>query len=231
MTIGLLELDHVSRRYRDMGVPDYRELFEDLLGAELRPYDVVAGELPSSADECDGWIATGSRQSVYDQLDWIPSAAAFVRDVRDAERPYVGICFGHQLLAWALGGTVEKAAYGWGAGVRTLQVVRSEPWMDPPARQLRLHHMHQDQVTSVPDGGVVLACADHCEVAMFRVGDRMLGMQAHPEFTAAYARALIETRVDLIGEERSNEALASIDDPTDDRIAAEWMASFLGCAT
>ena len=231
MAVGLLELDHVSERYRAMGTDDYRGLFEKLLGVELRAYDVIAGELPDAADECDGWIATGSRHSVYEDLAWISAAAELVRDIRDAELPFVGVCFGHQLLAWALGGTVERAGSGWGVGVRTLEIVRSEPWMEPPAPRLRLHHMHQDQVTAMPEGGVVLACADHCEIAMFQVGDRMVGMQAHPEFTVAYAKALIDDRVERIGTELATEALASLDDPTDEAVAAQWMAAFLGRAS
>lgn len=225
MRIGLLECDHVDDRHRGIG-GDYRDYFERLLGREVAPYDAVGGELPSSPDECDAWLATGSRHSAYERLPWIDATAAFLRDVHDAARPFVGICFGHQLLARALGGTVERAATGWGAGVRPVDVVRAEPWMDPPRPAVRLHFLHQDQVTAVPDGAAVLACAGHCEIAAFRVG-RMLGIQAHPEFTAPYAEALITERTGRIGADRTAGALASLATPTDEGVVARWLNSFL----
>lgn len=226
MRIGLLECDHVSARFRSI-TGDYAEMFAALLpGVELVPYDVIGGQQPGSPTECDGWLATGSRHSVYEDLEWISDTAAFVRTVATAGVPFVGVCFGHQLLAHALGGTVEKAASGWGAGIRRLDVVQTEPWMQPVQENCHLHFMHQDQVTRAPDGAVVLACADHCEVAMFRVG-AMLGVQAHPEFTVAYAEALLTDRTERIGGERVGEALASLTVPTDEAVVARWVASFL----
>ncbi|MDQ1372823.1 MAG: hypothetical protein QOJ09_161 [Actinomycetota bacterium] len=226
MRVGLLECDHVSARFRDH-VGDYVDLFGALLPeVDLVPYDVVNGVVPADPAECDGWLATGSRHSVYDDLGWIGPTVQFMRDARDAEVPFVGVCFGHQLLAHALGGTVEKAACGWGAGVRRLDVVRAEPWMQPARDQCHLHFMHQDQVTKAPDGAVVLGCADHCEVAMFRVG-AMLGVQAHPEFTVAYAEALLTDRTERIGGDRAAEALASLATSTDEAVVGRWVASFL----
>ena len=227
MRVGVLECDHVDERYRDV-TADYTELFRALLpGVELVPYDVINGVLPGRPDECDGWLATGSRHSVYEDLDWIRETAAFVRTVRDAEVPFVGVCFGHQLLAHALGGVVERSPRGWGAGILHIDVLRHEAWMDPPKERCHLHFMHQDQVVRAPEGAVVLGCADHCEVAMFRVGGTMLGVQAHPEFTVAYAEALLSDRVARIGGDRADQALASLTTPTDEAVVARWMAGFL----
>src|SRR4051794_36622829 len=104
-------------------------MFSELLDVELVPFDVVNGVLPSSPDECDGWLAGGSRFSVYDDRPWIHSTSAFVRKVRDAGAPYVGICFGHQLLAHALGGRTEKASVGWGVGA-----IDTNYESDPPTK-------------------------------------------------------------------------------------------------
>ena len=225
--IGLLECDHVDERFRDV-TDDYATLFATLLpDVELVPFDVINGQLPKQADECDGWVATGSRHSVYEDLEWIKATGAFIRDVRDAEVPFVGVCFGHQLLAHGLGGEVRRLDGGWGAGIHQLDIVRREPWMEPAADACRLHFMHQDQVVRAPDGAVVLGCAPHCEVAMFRVGDAMLGVQAHPEFTVAYAEALLSDRTDRIGGDQAAAALASLTTPTDEAIVARWMARFL----
>jgi len=80
---------------------------------------VIGGTIPTAPDECDGWLATGSRHSVYEDLDWIAATGAFIDKVRAASVPFVGICFGHQLLAHFTGGRTEKAA-GWGVGAHDL---------------------------------------------------------------------------------------------------------------
>jgi GMP synthase-like glutamine amidotransferase len=231
--IGLLECDHVDERYRPLS-GDYRDMFAALLAAfgdiALVNYDVVNGQLPADPRECDGWLATGSRKSAYDDDEWIHRTAGFVRAVAATAVPFVGICFGHQLLAQALGGTVERADSGWGAGILQLEVVRDEPWMQPTMRDARLHFMHQDQVVKLPDDAEVQCSAEHCEVAMFTVGDTMLGIQAHPEFTSAYAEALLTDRTERIGGDKAASALLSLTQPTDEAIVAQWITRFLAQA-
>ena len=228
MRVGLLECDHVGERLRHLS-GDYADMFGALLGdLELLPFDVCNGELPDVPDQCDAWLCTGSRRSVYDDDEWIEPARQFVRDVGHAGVPFVGICFGHQLLADALGGSVEKSNYGWGAGIHAVQVTATERWMQPRQDRLRLHFMHQDQVVRPPEDAVVLGCTDHCSVAMFRVGETMLGMQAHPEFTVPYAGALLADRTERVGGDRAEEARRSLTTPTDEAVAARWLTSFLG---
>jgi GMP synthase-like glutamine amidotransferase len=203
-------------------------MFAALFGdVQLQPFDVCQGELPSAPDQCDAWLCTGSRRSVYDTDGWIEPAAQFVRDVRVACVPFVGVCFGHQLLAHALGGRVEKSGYGWGAGIHAVRVVRSEPWMQPTQDRLNLHFMHQDQVTRAPNDAVVMGCSDHCDVAMFGVGETMVGIQAHPEFTVPYADALLADRTERVGGDRAEEARRSFTTPTDEAVVARWLTSFL----
>ncbi|MEA3020148.1 MAG: hypothetical protein QOI47_1672, partial [Actinomycetota bacterium] len=94
--IGLLECDHVDDRYTSIG-GDYFDMFATLLpSVDLVRYDAIHGELPTSPDECDGWVATGSRHSAYEDLPWIRRLGSFVTDARSAQVPFVGICFGHQ---------------------------------------------------------------------------------------------------------------------------------------
>jgi GMP synthase-like glutamine amidotransferase len=112
-------------------------------------------------------------------------------------------------------------------GVLPLQILSSEAWMQPPRSEVRLQHMHQDQVQRLPEGSVVLARSAHCEVGMFRVGETMLGIEAHPEFTPEFAAALIRARREHIGPEKSEAALRSVRDPNDGPLVGRWIARFL----
>lgn len=221
MRIGLLECDHVDDRFRAID-GDYTDMFAALLDVDLVPYDAVNGVLPSSPDECDGWLAGGSRFSVYDDAPWIHALSGFVRDVRDAGAPFVGICFGHQLLAHSLGGRTEKASVGWGAGA-------IDTWMNPTQSDALLLYMHHDQVIALPDGAKVLGHTDHCPIAMLRVGP-MLGVQAHPEFSVDFVGALLDARVDRIGPDATARAKASLErvgDAKDADMLGRWIVRFL----
>jgi GMP synthase-like glutamine amidotransferase len=216
--VGLLECDHVDDRYVGIG-GDYADMFEALLpSVDLVRYDAINGALPARPDECDGWVATGSRFSAYDDAAWISALGAFVREVHDADIPFVGICFGHQVLAHFTGGRCEKAATGWGVGAHDL--VSGEA--------ARLLYLHQDQVTALPPDGVTVASADHCPNAVITVGARMLGIQAHPEFPGEYVEALLHAREERIGHDVVEAALASLDAPRDEDVAAAWMLRTLG---
>ena len=219
--IGLLECDHVDERLASIA-GDYRDMFGRLLsphGLDLTPVDARNGTLPSGPTDFEGYVITGSRLSAYDDEPWIQELSAFVRDVAGAEVPVIGICFGHQLLAHALGGEVRKATSGWGVGPHEVAGTDGANWV--------LQFMHQDQVIRVPDNGRVVGASDHCPVAMMQVGDRVLGIQAHPEFGAAYVDALMATRIERIGAERVEAARQALTTPTDHEAVAASMAAFL----
>ena len=227
MDIGLVECDDVAGRFAHIK-GGYREMFAALLPeARFTYYRAYEGELPASPDACDAWLCTGSRYSAYDTMPWVGALAQFIRDVRESKQPFVGICFGHQMLAQALGGEVAKAEQGWGVGVLDLEVLKPEPWMQPAKPLVRIQHMHQDQVQRLPPGSVVLGRSAHCEIGMFRVGETMLGIEGHPEFTAEFAAALIRARRERIGAERSDAALKTVNEPNDGLLVGRWIARFL----
>lgn len=235
MKIGLLQCDHVAERFQHIA-GDYPAMFGALFQryapeTTLTPYAVCDDEWPGTVDECDAYLTTGSRFSVYDDVPWIHRLKAFVRQLHEAGKPYVGICFGHQMLAEALGGRVAKAPTGWGVGVHACEITQTDNCMQPPLHQCRLQYMHQDQVLQLPANAVVLGSSAHCPVAIFRVGQQMLGLQAHPEFTADYSRALLHDRRARIGHERTQLALDSLNQPTDEAVVVQWIAAFLRQAT
>jgi GMP synthase-like glutamine amidotransferase len=234
MQIGLLQCDHVAARFQARA-GDYPQMFGALFERfapehTLVPFDVCNDVWPASLDACDAYLCTGSRWSVYDDIAWIHTLKQFVRQARDADKPFVGICFGHQMLAEALGGKVEKAATGWGVGVQAVEFFQTESWMQPPQTRLRLQYMHQDQVLRLPDEAVVLGHSSHCPNAVLRIGTTLLGIQAHPEFTAAYGTALLHDRRERIGTQKVEQALASLRQPTDAELATSWIAHFLAQA-
>jgi GMP synthase-like glutamine amidotransferase len=229
--IGLIECDDVAGRFPGIE-GGYREMFKALLAPQipalrLSYYEAHQGRLPRSPSDCDAWLCTGSKHSVYDEQNWIDELAAFIDRIAHARVPFVGICFGHQMLAHALGGEVARAPGGWGVGVLEAEVLQREPWMEPPRTTLRLHHMHADQILRLPKRSVVLARSPHCDVEMFRVGESMLGIEGHPEFAAQFAAALIRSRAADIGAERAALALESLEQPDDGVLVGHWIALFL----
>lgn len=230
--IGLLVCGHVHAEAREIG-GDYPELFTTMLApfdVDVVSFDATEGALPTSVDECAGWLTSPSRSSVIDGDPWISELAAFIRAAVEAEQPFAGMCFGHQLLATTFGGAVERSPNGWGAGAKTFEVVTTRPWMDPPLDRFRLIASHEDQVTRLPDGAHLLASADYCPIAAFELGSRAIGIQPHPEFTAPLSRRLCELRVELMGAEVTDAALRSLDQPLDRDAVARWVATFLGVA-
>jgi GMP synthase (glutamine-hydrolysing) len=227
MKAGLLVVGHVDERSRHIA-GDYPELFAALLapvGIEVVPYAAEDGHLPGSLDECDGWLCTPSRCSVYDGAPWIAGMEDLVRAAIERERPFVGICFGHQLLAQALGGRVERAAGGWTVGVQSYEIPDPLPVMQPPLARCALIASHQDQVVEVPSGARVIARSAGCAVAGLAVGERVWTLQGHPEFLPELADHLYAGRAELMGAERTAAARASLDRPTDRAVVAQWIAA------
>ena len=228
LKIGLLMMGHVDPKSVHIA-GDYPELFGSLLegqGIDLVRYDLDEGRFPDDARECDGWLSSPSRLSTYDPVPWLSDAEDLLREIVAVEAPFVGICFGHQLLAQALGGTVEKSPYGWGVGVREFDVVARRPWMGEGDQSIALIGSHQDQVIRLPDGSELLFRADYCPYGGFAIGERAWTIQVHPEFVAPLADHLLAGRIELIGAQRVSEARATLDRPLDRHVVAGWIGEF-----
>lgn len=231
MKIGILQCDDVLVQLQpEFG--NYPQMFQQLMDQvrddlSYATYDVRLGEYPASLDECDGYITTGSRHGVNDGLAWLDELESFVRQLYKAGKPFVGICFGHQLLAKALGGRVERSARGWGVGVSFNEVNQVMDWMQPAQSGLDLVVSHQDQVTVLPDNAQVLASSQFCPFYLIQVDQHMLGVQGHPEFSRPYSAALTDNRRDRIPASRVREAFVSLQGDVDALLATRWILNFI----
>jgi len=235
MKLGILQCDDV-RSSLQPNFGDYAGMFETLFqqvdaALELHFYRVFDGHLPANIDECDAYICSGSKWGVNDSDLWIRQLEDFTRALYAAGKGMVGICFGHQLIAKALGGKVEKSLLGWGVGIVHANVLAAQRWMQPPQDNIALVVCHQDQVCQLPPGAQVLLSNDFCPYSMFQVDAHFLGLQGHPEFTALYSAALMEQRRDIIPADTINSAMATLNFShgyqADDKLIAKWILAFL----
>jgi GMP synthase-like glutamine amidotransferase len=220
MQIGILQTGESPDALRaDMG--DYPDFFETLLagrGLTFRRWAVLRNEFPASVHECDGWLITGSRFGVYEPHDWIPPLEDFIRRAYAEHVPVVGICFGHQIIAQAMGGKVEKYAGGWSVGPTEY---------DFGDQTYTLNAWHQDQVVRKPEMAKVLSSTAFCEHAALLYDDRMFSVQPHPEFRKEFMEGLIKYRgPGLVPDATLADAKARIDTPLDSPSMADRIAEF-----
>lgn len=226
--IAILETGAPPDALQDL-YDDYPARFRALLGegvATVR-FDVQSGRLPENPADYQGAIVTGSAAGVYDDLPWIAPLMEWLRDARGRTR-LVGICFGHQAMAQAFGGRVEKAACGWGVGLHRYQITADELWMHPRAQSIAIPVSHQDQVTALPPDTRVLAASDFTPYAALAWGDDAVSFQCHPEFQPDYAAALIELRRgSMIAPGLADSAVSSLKSANDRAVLTAWIRAFL----
>ena len=231
MKIGILKTDAVRPEW----VPEfgeYPDMFIRLLGdrdpdLEFSVYDVMLDEYPASIDDVDAYLVTGSKFGVYEDLPWIHRLLDFLRELHAHKKKTIGICFGHQAIAHALGGRAAKVDAGWGVGLHRHCFTQKPNWFDAGDAEFPVLVSHQDQVVEIAEGAVTLAGSEFCPNAVCQLGDHILTFQGHPEFVNAYVREIIEFRRAKIGEETASAGLKSLEGrPATDRMAA-WMLRFL----
>jgi GMP synthase-like glutamine amidotransferase len=227
-TIGILETGvpptDLADRYGRYDAMVRRMLGE---GYDYRTYAARLGELPASPDKHDAYVITGSSAGVYDDLPWIEPLKAFIRAAQDRAR-MVGLCFGHQVMAEALGGRVEKSPKGWGLGLHRYSITCAEPWMDGTS-EIAVAASHQDQVVIPPAGATVLASSAFTpHAALAYAGGTSVSFQFHPEFERGMAEALVELRRERLPDPaEADRMLASFEASSDAPRVASWIRRFI----
>lgn len=217
---------------------DYNQLFVELLGEQsfdYRHWAVLDGNFPDSINDADAWLITGSRFGAYEDHDWIPPLEQFVRDVFAADIPMVGICFGHQIIAQALGGKVEKFSGGWSVG-RVEYDLDQQIFGDaslaqtnaPSAdSQTALMAFHQDQVVEAPDSAKTVGSTEFCKHAALLYGNSILTLQPHPEFDKYFIGGLLDARSAILPEDIKANAENTLQQPLMRKSVADTLRNFL----
>ena len=206
---------------------DYDEMCKALMlrgPTEADTFPVLEGVFPSSLEPYDVFIITGSKHGVYEDHDWLAPLESMIRDIFAANKKLIGICFGHQIIAKALGGEVAKSDRGFGVGVMDYQITDGRGVKNPIA----LYAWHQDQILTPPPNAETIASSDFCKYAGLRYGDCALTFQPHPEFTSDYVRLLAEARRGaVINEVQADAAIASLQRDVDAELVQAMIFDFV----
>lgn len=221
MNIGILQTGLAPTEILN-SLGDYHLMFQKMLaghGFDFTTWHVVQGDFPDNAQAADGWLITGSKHGAYEDLPWIPPLEDLIREIAANGQPLVGVCFGHQIIAQALGGRVEKVARGWSVGAQDYDI---------EGETLTVNAWHQDQVVDLPENAKVFASSAFCPNAGLKIGDNVWTIQPHPEYGSDMMQALIDYRgAGIVPDDLLDDATSKLDQDTDRMKIAQDIAAFL----
>ncbi|NCX77244.1 MAG: hypothetical protein EBW94_01125 [Proteobacteria bacterium] len=208
MNVAILNCDQIKPEF-EQAYGQYPKMFKSLfnkIDQEIifSEFDVMHGEYPQDLNSIDLFIITGSRADAYADIPWINDLKAFINKLNAEKKNLFGVCFGHQIIAQALGGKVAKAESGWHVGVDQLQVIEM-----PPTAKL------------------IGTCGSNCPNAAFTIGKHIVALQGHIEFSKSFAKDLLEMRKEILGNEKYSRAMNSLVKDTDEVLLTQAVVNFL----
>ncbi len=185
------------------------------IDAEVDWFDVYGGDLPPLDDPSDLYVTTGSATNPDSSEQWVDSLRRWMRQAVEGGHPIYGVCFGHQLLAHALGGRTRRHPVGWEVGAVGMERLFALNASDGPKTTednatVRLLMSHQDEVCALPENAKPWLQGEFCEIQGFVLPKLAVTVQGHPEFAAEQVRDLYERRRTLMGDELTDQALHSL---------------------
>ncbi len=214
-------------------LPSYADMFKNVFNQtgidnECRIFMSMNDEFPEIKNDSDElYLISGSNESVYNDVDWVKQLLRWIQLANEAKIKVVGICFGHQAVAQALGGSVEKASQGWGTGIRESTICDDSIRPYFQRDHMRLLYNHHDQVVTLPPGAKLVAYSDFCPHESFSIGNHILTFQGHPEYMSEYEEHLIKNFADDEPEPVKQQAMKSLKDMKDDGVeVAQWILNW-----
>ncbi|TXR54887.1 glutamine amidotransferase-related protein [Reinekea thalattae] len=233
MKVGIIVCGFV-----DPKLASHHGQYADMIQATLSPhgdfsfqlYDALAQQLPNPIDDCDGYILTGSVHDAHSDEDWVLNLIDWLQKCDAKRTKLVGICFGHQIIMRALGGTVERSNKGWGIGLSNNEVIQKPDWMTPDKNNIHILVSHQDQVTELPAEVETLATSDFCPAYMLAKDEHIITIQGHPEFSVKFIEDVIQMRNELgvFDDALYEQGIESLrNNAADSDTVMRWIARFL----
>ncbi len=229
--LGILQTNHDKSIEVGDAFPDDAHRFRDIFDLQddrfqYQVYMTIGGEVPKNLDEQDAFLITGSPLSVLDEHIFSDALIDFIRRCDVAKKPLMGACFGHQAIALALGGKVEKSPEGYNVGIEETSFVANRSWMTPELDSLPMYVFHEDQVTELPIGCEVLGSSEKCKFASFAKGNHIFTTQAHPEFTHEFMSCVLDFTESKMHDADVAAARKSMNLQANGKTFAQWTTNF-----
>ena len=229
--LGILQTNHDKSVEVGDAFPDDAHRFRDMFDLQedrfqYKIYMTIGGEVPKDLDEQDAYLITGSPLSVLDEHVFSNALMDFIRRCDAAKKPLMGACFGHQAIALALGGKVEKSSRGYNVGIEDTLFSKQRSWMVPKAKSLPMYVFHEDQVTELPEGCELLGSSKNCAIASFAKGDHIFTTQAHPEFTHEFMNCVLGFTEAKMNKDEVATARASMKQIPHGETFCQWTTNF-----
>jgi len=231
MKIGILNSDTVQiDGAAEFG--QYPEMFSKVFwtvdpNIQFKTYEVQYNDYPQDINECDAYLITGSKASCYDNVQWIHALKQFIKALHKNKKKLIGVCFGHQIIAEALGGSVRKSPSGWHAGVDSISLNNDALEYGDQGKKYNLVFSHQDEVKRLPRNATLIAESASCPIGMFLIENHIFCTQGHIELDKKFARMIYDFRKKQIGDSKHQHACETLDMQTDEHEIAKSLLEFL----